>query len=250
MAWGVMSVVVVHLNRAWARFGLTVLFAGLALTPWTVRNYLVFGRIIPVKSNLAYELYQSQCLQPDGLIQSKTFSTHPYGAGGRERSEYQAMGEIAFLDHKRELFWKAVWEDPQDFLDRATCRFLGATLWYVPFDRTEEARRPVVLLISRLSHPLPFLALLVLLFSAVWQNLHWSQWVGIGVYVLYLFPYIAVSYYERYAVPLLGVKVLLVLWAGDRLLSLWPRRIVEIEELEVCEPLAPADRPARAVPVV
>jgi hypothetical protein len=41
----------------------------------------------------------------------------------------------------------------------------------------------------------------------------------IGVYLLYLLPYIAVSYYERYAVPLLGAKVLLVTWAADRLAS-------------------------------
>jgi hypothetical protein len=35
-----------------------------------------------------------------------------------------------------------------------------------------------------------------------------------------LLPYIVASYYERYAVPLLTVKVLLVVWAVDRLLSL------------------------------
>jgi hypothetical protein len=44
-----------------------------------------------------------------------------------------------------------------------------------------------------------------------------------GAYVFYLCPYIAVSYYERYAVPLLAVKVLLVIWATDLVLSfLWP----------------------------
>jgi hypothetical protein len=41
-----------------------------------------------------------------------------------------------------------------------------------------------------------------------------------GVYVLYLSPYIAISYYERYAIPLLGVKVLLVVWALDRVLAI------------------------------
>jgi hypothetical protein len=44
----------------------------------------------------------------------------------------------------------------------------------------------------------------------------------IGVYVLYLLPYIGVSYYERYAVPLLGVKVLLVVWGADRCRCLGP----------------------------
>ena len=44
-----------------------------------------------------------------------------------------------------------------------------------------------------------------------------------GAYALYLGPYIGVSYYERYAMPLLAVKCLLVIWAADRLLALvWP----------------------------
>jgi hypothetical protein len=41
----------------------------------------------------------------------------------------------------------------------------------------------------------------------------------IGVYLLYLLPYVGISYYERYAVPLVGVKVLLVVWAVDRCLA-------------------------------
>jgi hypothetical protein len=42
-----------------------------------------------------------------------------------------------------------------------------------------------------------------------------------GIYVFYLLPYVGISYYDRYAMPLLGVKVLLVIWAAERLLSLW-----------------------------
>ena len=42
--------------------------------------------------------------------------------------------------------------------------------------------------------------------------------VGLTWLVL-LLPYIGTSYYDRYAAPLFGVKVLLVVWAADRLLS-------------------------------
>jgi hypothetical protein len=45
-----------------------------------------------------------------------------------------------------------------------------------------------------------------------------------GVYLLYLIPYIAASYYERYALPLLGVKVLLVIWGAEKVASWLPRR--------------------------
>jgi len=60
----------------------------------------------------------------------------------------------------------------------------------------------------------------------------------LATYALYLLPYIGVSYYERYAMPLLAVKVLLVIWAADRLLCLipWPRREVEDVETVVDEP--------------
>jgi hypothetical protein len=223
LAWGVLSLGLGVRLRAWSRLALAVLVAGLMLTPWTVRNYLVFGRLVPLKSNLFYEMYQSQCLQPDAQLQSGTFRFHPYGTGHRERQEYNRLGEAAYMDHKRQQLWEAVRADPLDFLDRVAGRFLGATLWYVPFNKDESAKRPWVFWMSRLTHPLPFLAMLVLLLAASWRPLHGAQWVVIGVYVLYLLPYVVASYYERYTLPLLGVKVLLVLWAADRLLD-WRRR--------------------------
>jgi hypothetical protein len=237
LMWGVLSLIAGVQQRAWSRFGIAVLASVVVLMPWTVRNYLVLGRLIPVKSNLAYELYQSQCLQPDGLIQRSTFSTHPYGSPNRERQEYKRLGEMPFLDGKRQLFWQSVRSDPLEFIDRVACRFLGTTLWYIPFERNESVRRPVVFWVSRLTHPLPFLALLFLAGSAVWLPLHRGQWVVMVAYVVYLGPYIVASYYERYGVPLLGVKVVLVAWAGIRLASVvtWWKQ----------EPLPPAPSPKR-----
>jgi hypothetical protein len=220
LVWGGMTVAVGIRGRAWRRLAVAGLAVAVTLVPWTVRNYLVFGRVIPVKSNLAYELYQSQCLQPDGLLQNATFAGHPYGGQRAEGREYDTLGETAFLDHKREQFIDAVWTNPTEFLDRAADRFLGTTLWYIPTDRNAEAKRPWVLGLTRLAFPVPFLGLLVLLGTSFRERLHWAQWSAVGVYLLYLLPYIGASYYERYGVPLLGVKVLLVIWALDRLLTI------------------------------
>jgi hypothetical protein len=220
LAWGVLTLIESVRQRAWSQLGIAVLASVVMLMPWTVRNYLVFGRLMPVKSNLAYELYQSQCLQRDGLIQRNTFSTHPYGSSGKERQEYKRLGEMVFLDQKNHVFWQAVRSDPLEFIDRVACRFLGTTLWYVPFERNEATRRPVVFWTSRCVHPLPFLALLFLAATAVWVPLHRAQWTVMAVYLLYLLPYIVASYYERYGIPLLGVKVALVAWAAIRLVSL------------------------------
>lgn len=222
LAWGGLSLVTAWQQRAWSRFGLTLLFFALTLLPWGIRNYLIFGRLIPVKSNAAYELWQSQCLRfESGLLSPRAFGVHPYvNSKGWQRHEYKVLGEMAFLDKKSDQFWTAVWSDPTDFFDRVCGRFLGATLWYVPFDRAHERQRPVVTWLGRLLHPLPFLGFLVLAGSACWAPLTRVQWLVMGLYFLYLMPYICISYYERYALPLLGVKALLFLWAADRLVVL------------------------------
>jgi hypothetical protein len=216
--WGMLSVLVGWRQRAGARLALAVLVATLTLVPWTLRNYLVLGRLVPLKSNLAFEAYQSQCLQPDGLL--RNFQGHPGAANRPEGREYRLLGEMAFLDRKREQFLHAVGADPVDFLDRVAVRLLAATVWYVPFNRDHEARQPCILWLGRLTHPLPFLALLVLLFTAGSKPLQSAQWLAIGLYVFYLLPYVLVSYYDRYACPLLAVKALLLVWAADRLLGL------------------------------
>src|SRR5262245_56868644 len=88
-----------------------------------------------------------------------------------------------------------------------------ATLRYVPFD-TREARRPGALCCARLTHALPFVGLLRLLIGSRLQR---PQRLIVGVYVLYLLPYVVVSYYERYAFPLIGVKIMLAIFGVDRL---------------------------------
>jgi hypothetical protein len=163
--------------------------AALTLAPWTVRNYLAFGRWIPVKANLAYELYQSQCLQRDGLFQAGTFGSHPYCSPGWERQEYRRLGEMAFLDNKRETFWKSVAADPWDFGERVASRFVGATVWYTSHNRADVRERPWATRFSRLAHPLPFLGLLILAYSAFVLPLHPAQWTVMGIYGLYLLPY-------------------------------------------------------------
>jgi hypothetical protein len=218
--WVVPSASTAARRRAWSRLALTLLAAALVAAPWMIRNYLVFGRLIPVKSNLAYELYQSQCLQPDGLLQEQTFTSHPHMTGGRERQQYKELGETRFLDRKWQQFVQAVAADPLDFLKRVSERFFGATLWYVPLNRTADANRPVVLWGSRLIHPLPFLALVVLVFFRG-EPLSRAQWSVIVIYCFYLLPYIVSSFYERYALPLLGVNALLVIWLLERLVALF-----------------------------
>jgi hypothetical protein len=214
-AWGVYSTALGLRQRAWGRTALMLATAVVVLAPWTIRNYLVFGRWIPVKSNLAYEIYQSHCLQSDGLLNGQGQNLHPIHRHSRERREYEALGEIAYVDRKAAQVVKAVAADPLDLLDRIAARFLGATLWYVPTDRSPHASAAWFLWMQRVAHPLPFLGLLVLVFVGVSRGLTGSEWTTIAIYALYLTPYIIVSYYPRYGFPLLAAKALLMLWAFD-----------------------------------
>ncbi len=187
------------------------------LLPWTVRNYLVFDQFVPIKSNLMFDLYQSQCLTPDGLVRSDVgLSRHPYSSPD-ERRRHATLGERTYLRERATAFWEAVENNPESYLTRVWNRFAAATLVLVPFDRYEE-RWPTWLLPARAIHPLPFLAMLILLLHPrPWHRYErWAFWT----YTVWLLPYVLVSYYHRYAFPLLGIKTFLVVSGAVRLPSL------------------------------
>lgn len=70
------------LAKQWKRLGIAVLVAISVIAPWTARNYLVFHRVIPIRSNGLAEVYFA-----NGGI-----AAHPLG----HSMEYQSMGEVAF----------------------------------------------------------------------------------------------------------------------------------------------------------
>jgi dolichyl-phosphate-mannose-protein mannosyltransferase len=83
----------------WKRTGLAVGVAILCCVPWTIRNYVTFHKFIPVRSNLAFELW---------LGNNDIFDEH--ARGGRksitrteEARRYAQLGEIAYMAEKWEL---------------------------------------------------------------------------------------------------------------------------------------------------
>lgn len=220
LVWGVLTLADGIRDRSARRALVSAAVAVVALLPWAARNYVVFGRLVPVKSNLDYELYQSQCLEPDGVLRVDRFrQDHPYGPTA-EHAAYMRLGEAAYLDEKGAQFRAAVRADPWDFARKVGHRFLAATLVYVPLDPRDEAENSWGLWVGRATHALPFLSAIFLVVSAPWSGLRREQKVVLLAYAAYLAPYVLVSYYDRYAFPLLPLKVLLVVWAADRILGL------------------------------
>jgi hypothetical protein len=217
------------------RLALAALLAMLTISPWVVRNYLVFGRLIPVKSNLAFELYQSQCLRPDGLLHGGVFGSHPFVSNNKERRHYARLGEMAYLDEKMMLFRKSVAADPAGLARRIGNRFLAATVLYTPYDRTEERRRPWFYRVNRWLYPLAFACLVFTMFVSPRHSVAGDRalWIVSAVYLAYLLPYAAISFYDRYKLPLLGVDATLIACGLASLKRCLPWPAVADEPVEV-----------------
>jgi hypothetical protein len=211
LPWAAVAVVTMRRRRP---FAWSLLVAALVVAPWTARNYWVFHRLIPVKSNAYYELYQSSCLEPSGVLRHSTGVDHPYRNPGPERWAYADRGEIAYLDDYRVRFREYLRERPLDFAAKVGNRLLAATILYFPYDDDEA----IPLWANALLHPLPIWGLAAMLVVGR-GRLDPTKIIALVVYLTYLTPYVLAAYYERYALPLTGVQALWCYWGWD---AIWP----------------------------
>ena len=86
--------------------------AGLVVTPWLVRNYVVFGKFVFVRDNLPLEMHTANNDQSTGLW---TRSEHP-GNDPEAMRRFQELGEIRFMEEKQQQFREFVREHPGQFL--------------------------------------------------------------------------------------------------------------------------------------
>jgi 4-amino-4-deoxy-L-arabinose transferase-like glycosyltransferase len=86
-----------RLARPWKAQMIAVALAGVVtLSPWIVRNYMLFHRFIPVRSGYGLELY----IGNNGYSQHWVNRTLHPNHSDVELSEYERVGEIAYMDHK------------------------------------------------------------------------------------------------------------------------------------------------------
>jgi len=83
-------------QRAWVRPTVALSLAILCCVPWTVRNFLVFHRFVPLRSNLGFELYVGN---------NENYDEHRRGLPAaitdeREILRYLRMGEMPFVDEE------------------------------------------------------------------------------------------------------------------------------------------------------
>ncbi len=207
-------------QKKWSGFSsLSIVFGVwlLLISPWMIRNYAEFGKWFPIKPNGMYELWQSHCKDIDGVLDAESSSGHPWPSAGEQRTRYQEIGEIAFIEEKAIEVRKSIRENPLGLLERIANRGVAALVLYTPFSQMEEnfaGGWPTFF--ARCGHPMPLVGILLL---AVFGSIPISRpaLITIGLFGLLLMPYVLVSYYDRYAAPLVGLKMLLVLYGWDAL---------------------------------
>jgi hypothetical protein len=88
---------------------LSILTATLIVAPWIVRDALMFGRLYPVRSNTAFELFQGN--NPKGCIREQADSAHPM-SNPKEMALYQSLGESEYVRRSGERAWDYICHHP------------------------------------------------------------------------------------------------------------------------------------------
>jgi 4-amino-4-deoxy-L-arabinose transferase-like glycosyltransferase len=113
-----------QLHRRGKRFLVPVVFSAVVfwavLTPWLVRNYSEFGKLIFVRGDLGVELRSGNNPQADG---GWIMAYHP-GNNGVLYAQYKHMGEAAFDAEQARLAREWIGQNPKTFLTLSFRRFL------------------------------------------------------------------------------------------------------------------------------
>jgi hypothetical protein len=148
------------------RVSMPALAAAIAVAccvPWTVRNYVVFHRLIPFRSNFAYELYIGNNENYDELRRGLPAVI----TQDMETLRYLRMGETAFMDEEMRKAVRFIKGHPRTEVDLVRWRFVD--FWMGVPDpwrtfRAAESGLIRVILVGNLVSSVGTLAGLVMLF--------------------------------------------------------------------------------------
>jgi 4-amino-4-deoxy-L-arabinose transferase-like glycosyltransferase len=86
-------------GRSWLAPGAVAALAGLAtIAPWILRNDAIFHRFIPIRSGFGLELYIGNNGYTTRWVNTGLHPNH----NAAEQAEYERVGEIVYIDHKRQ----------------------------------------------------------------------------------------------------------------------------------------------------
>ena len=97
----------------------------LTLLPWTIRNYVAFHRIMPIRDNFGLELWVGLELMEDSWRAPIFIKDFPL----RDPTEYNRMGEISFMENKRQMALNFIRQHPREYARMVIirCSNIGVT---------------------------------------------------------------------------------------------------------------------------
>ncbi|MGB2591906.1 MAG: glycosyltransferase family 39 protein [Candidatus Acidiferrum sp.] len=117
-------------TQVFRRAALAVVLCAIVVTPWILRNRLVFGQFVFIRSNFGFEFHLGNYHFSNGFGWA---GKHP-SANQAERDEYTRMGEIAYVAAKRKETIDFVRQYPREFaeltLKRAYAFWSGGMIPY------------------------------------------------------------------------------------------------------------------------
>ncbi|MGA8152273.1 MAG: glycosyltransferase family 39 protein [Terriglobales bacterium] len=208
-----------HRFRQLAGAGLCLLTAILVVTPWLVRNYQVFGKFSFVRDNLPLELYEANNPESAGLWSR---NEHP-GNDLTAMLHFQELGEVRFMDEKRQQVQQFIRQNPDKFLWFTVER--AVYFWIAPPQATIIAGYDL-----RLSRHVNFFLGAALAFAGLCLTIRNRKpgWFLLGCFLLiYPLPYYLVNPFPRYKHPIEPEMLLLIvyLFYESRKIQIhWPPR--------------------------
>lgn len=130
------------------------------VSPWFVRNYVVFRKLIPFRDNFGLELYVGN----DGATWHWAAGPHPTHQD-EEWQEYRQLGELRYMQHKQEQATSFIAQHKGVFAELAFRRALYMWTNYWSFDRRYLNEEPFDIPAVFLTTTLTALAL-------------WGLWLG------------------------------------------------------------------------
>ncbi len=127
-------------NVPWKTPMISAALAALAvMSPWLVRNYELFQRFIPVRSGFGLELYIGNNGYSQRWVNSALHPNH----NDAELSEYERVGEIAYMDHKLHQAETYIRSHPAWFVWMTFRRMVYMWTGYWSFDRAYLKDEPL-----------------------------------------------------------------------------------------------------------
>jgi 4-amino-4-deoxy-L-arabinose transferase-like glycosyltransferase len=116
-------------SASWFKpLAIAALIFALGLAPWTLRNYMVFGKVVLIRSNLGLVLWMAHHPGPPGFNGGMS----PY-SDRHQTALYQQMGEMEYMKAKKREAYSFMASHPGQTLSMAVGN--AGTLWFGVTDR-------------------------------------------------------------------------------------------------------------------